>query len=323
MAHYDASKHFSAYLDGCNDEFWRTICLRLFNESYELREKWSFERYVNWKIHLEEVMPEIRDAIFNSTRVHANILLCLNRGWYGVIKIMLSNTAMIESCTAEDLNACDNRGCSPLIEACCFSPQRALTKYMMNNISMRKLEWQLSLCKKNTHALIKAGANIYYTTDDGISVLLGVCFNIPSALSLLIERGMDMSKAVNDKKGNYTTALHLLAHCPFANLSHFRLLIENGCSVNARNSEESTPLHEIAKFVSKHFNPQITSYNEHNETLWKLRPDEKQIIDLLIKSGADRNARDASGRTPARLCSAANFGKRLLPDDNPLHRAHW
>ena len=85
-----------------------------------------------------------------------------------------------------------------------------------------------------------------------------------------------------DAAGN--TPLHHAAG--YGNLNVFKLLLDNGADVNAKNRRKSTPLH------------------------WAIRDEAK--VRLLLEKGAEINARQNDGRTPLYLAASLGNGNAVL-----------
>jgi ankyrin repeat protein len=155
--------------------------------------------------------------------------------------------------------------------------------------------------------LIDRGANVNATAFGGRTPLfLAASFEIASPL---IDRGGDV-KAV-DERGS--TSLHRFAggqtindEYKRANLHISQLLISKGGDVNAKDLEGNTPLHEVfdkdlAALLIAH-GAKIKVQNKRLQTPLHTAAHNScrsgTLLDFLLHSGAEVNAKDYQGKTP-------------------------
>jgi len=134
-----------------------------------------------------------------------------------------------------------------------------------------------------------------------------VCKGHLDAAKFLIDKGAD----VKIKFKNGGTMLHSPGTFETA-----KLLIDNGADVNAKDDHGITPLHSIAvkdnlNTVQKVLfeknggtvNTYKTDFEKYQDAAEKVTT---EIAELLIKNGADVNAKDEKGNTPLSNAKAAN-----------------
>lgn len=93
----------------------------------------------------------------------------------------------------------------------------------------------------------------------------------------LLEQGADVN--IRNYKGQ--SALHCAAKAGF--IEPVRILLDHGADVNAQDRDGDTPLHTACK----------SSIKNHQRI--------QQVVDLLIKNGANLSARNNRGRTPEQV----------------------
>ncbi len=125
-------------------------------------------------------------------------------------------------------------------------------------------------------ALLDAGADPLLANRNGETLLhtLAEYSSVGSRIPLLLDAGVD----INLPNNNGETPLHLAAG-GFRNSGNVALLLELGADPGLRTTEGDTPLHSA-----------MAGY----------RPDSSTIA-ALVAAGADINARNESGRTPAQV----------------------
>ena len=137
-----------------------------------------------------------------------------------------------------------------------------------------------------TAYLLSKGANPNtQTNENGVAVLAGLCFvNELECAKLLVAHGADVNRGRDD---SLETPLHH-ALAGGADIELIRLLVDRGANVNAKTmpgvcsynfygstpTRGETPLHRAAAFASL------------------------EVVQLLLRAGADRAIQDAHGETP-------------------------
>ena len=135
--------------------------------------------------------------------------------------------------------------------------------------------------------LVTSGANVNLKNDNGFRALHFACEQ-PQCMPILLDHGSEIDAC--DSKG--ATALHLAVWK--LDISAVLFLVENGANLNIKDEEGMTVLHIVAGYCS--------------DPLDEAAPAESQglasmIIDLLLKYGADVEARDKLGLTPLHHCA--------------------
>lgn len=118
------------------------------------------------------------------------------------------------------------------------------------------------------------------------------CNDIFDAISsndpLEVEKFIKQGQIENNDDRNLTPLMYALSLKKYAIAG---VLINNGCEVNCMNKEKETPLHKIVQL--------IFGYNScDNRGINYIYNDEFNILELLLKKGAETNRKDYAGRTP-------------------------
>lgn len=139
------------------------------------------------------------------------------------------------------------------------------------------------------------------------SLILGTLGNNTQKVKDSIKKGAD----VNTRDAIYgNTPLHWAT--AFGNKEIAKLLVDNGADTNAKDDNAFTPLHyavnnnnkEMAKILINNSNVNAKNINGdtplHVATQNDINYEDKQdIINLLLENGADAEATNNEGKTPA------------------------
>ena len=191
--------------------------------------------------------------------------------------------------------------------------------------------------------LIDLGANVnaQRTDDKEAPLTLSSGWNKFMAVYLLLDHGADANIASAD--GN--SPLHTAVSKGFFDIT--KLLVEKGSYVNLQNKEGRTPLflsvknkHEqlIKLLIENEADVRIGYKENSTERFYLVRGknrgraawhyiageqvNEPEIIDLLVKSGANVNAQDAEGFTPLHMAAIhgnLKIVKKLVDLDADVH----
>lgn len=173
--------------------------------------------------------------------------------------------------------------------------------------------------------LLNEGANVYFMSGS-FTALYYMCVYYPSQLETVCKLHTDITKPVT-KQGD--TVLHVLAKTMESTRTHFKLAIEHGVDVNARNEKGNTVLHNLVSSSNKrkdangHIIKEIdlTTQGTRYETAQyghNIRPDEFHIITILLNAGVDVNLKNKKGQTAADI-SVVPWIKTALTQDDNLH----
>ena len=140
-------------------------------------------------------------------------------------------------------------------------------------------------------AMIEHGVDVNDAAGDGVNALhFAAVFDKTASIEVLVGAGADVEAQFN---GNRKTPLFLAAKK--SNVSAVFVLLKHGASVITRNATEQTPLHGAAAYAGR------------------LRTAE--VVDLLLRRGADENAVDSDGQTPADLVGSEIEEEDRLAED--------
>jgi len=220
-----------------------------------------------------------------------------------------------------DIDKKDCQGISALAVSV-FENNIEMTKILLDNnanvnISVMDGWTPLMLASANTEdiemtkLLIENGANIDELDDDGNCALM-YCFSEEnkSFANLLIKNGANIDIA--DKNGNTP----LMKAVQRGNIDFVKFIIEKGANVNTSDKEGFTPLMYVSinkiKLTEKINNEKNKNVAEKNYLLKIFDPmykNQLDIAEILIKNGADINAKANDGITAYAIANATKNRK--------------
>jgi prepilin-type processing-associated H-X9-DG protein len=153
--------------------------------------------------------------------------------------------------------------------------------------------------------LIDEGADVNVLSEYVTPLFWAVRYNRTDMAQLLIDNGAD----VNLRLKGGMTVLHYAAAPEIA-----RFLIDNGADMNAKSEYGATPLHMIVMKTAHHEALRtIIDYNDviadvkSEEIINKAVQQQLEVVELLIRNGADPQVKDTYGKTPYDYALIAGF----------------
>ena len=149
------------------------------------------------------------------------------------------------------------------------------------------------------HVLLSAGANVDVRRDGGDTALICACIeNNFEIIQLLLKAGADVN-AANDE--GITPLIQSAIMGNENSIYAVCLLLQAGADVNRADKDNSTALHYA------------TLYSEDDD-----KSIAENIMQQLLRGGANANAQDSGGETPLLQCARDGFieGVRLLLEYN-------
>ena len=133
--------------------------------------------------------------------------------------------------------------------------------------------------------LIEAGADVNIRANDSTTAVLEAAEGSKEISLMLLDKGADITACRDDGRGIFTSCIFGILMGK-VDLDFAELLLSKGVDVN-----EAATSGDVAGWAGIH-------YASSNGT--------KELIEFLIKNGADVNAKTADGKTPLSLAGSSN-----------------
>ena len=133
--------------------------------------------------------------------------------------------------------------------------------------------------------LIEAGADVNIRANDSTTAVLEAAEGSKEISLMLLDKGADITACRDDGRGIFTSCIFGILMGK-VDLDFAELLLSKGVDVN-----EAATSGDVAGWAGIH-------YAASNGT--------KELIEFLIKNGADVNAKTADGKTPLSLAGSSN-----------------
>ena len=182
-----------------------------------------------------------------------------------------------------------------------FTEERMINAVEYNDISFMK-------------DYIKNGSDVTFETFDECYPNLLFYARSAEAVKVLVQAGIDINSKSKYEK-NENTPLHYAVLRN--NQELIAALVQHGANVNAFNAKKKTPfflalqkhqLNTVQIMLSGKPDFHLVDSNKntalHYLSAWQNETDTKELLDLrlaFIQAGADTNAQNAAGKTPAQL----------------------
>ncbi|HDJ34276.1 MAG TPA: hypothetical protein ENF21_09305 [Bacteroidetes bacterium] len=137
-----------------------------------------------------------------------------------------------------------------------------------------------------TKILIEAGADIHVRGNNGATALMVAAMNSQEMTELLLEKGADITARSDNGTGVFTNCVvGIISGRVTTGLAEF--LLSRGAEVDEVNTTEY--------------------YGGYTPLFWAVEDNQEALVKLLVRHGANVNARAANGKTPLSIASEAGL----------------